>query len=228
MKFLSYLAALAFPELCPGCGRALLEQEKSLCMHCLCRIPRNNFCSTRDNPAETMLWGRFPVKRGTAYCRFSKDSLTQKLLHDIKYRGNRKLATEMGKLMGRELQTTFITDADCLVPVPLHRTKLRLRGYNQSELLANGISHATGLPVVNDVLLRKVANPTQTHQDKIGRWHNTVGIFDVNPDTKNSLTGKHVLLIDDVITTGSTIEACCHALSQIENISISFACLAMA
>lgn len=228
MHLLQDLAALAFPELCPGCGRQLLPNEHGICLHCLSKIPRNRFDLSCDNKAEMLLWGRFPINRGTAYCRFSQDSVTQKLLHSIKYKGNKKLAIEMGRLAGQEIADTVLATADCLLPVPLHKKKERVRGYNQSELLARGMGSITGQPVVTDVLYRQTENQSQTKQDKIGRWHNTKDIFGANLENGEKLYGKHVIIVDDVITTGSTLEACCRALSAIPDIKISFACFAMA
>lgn len=228
MSIISDLFDLIYPDLCVVCGEPLVGSEKEACISCLNALQHTPFSVEDYNATEKLLWGRYEIARGASFCRYVKGGVSQKLLHSVKYHGNRRLALELGRFMGREMAKVGNMNADCLIPVPLHESKLKKRGYNQSRILADGVSEICGLPVVDDVLFRSVANPTQTKQGAFERWENTKGIFDVHPCAAKKLKDRHLLLIDDVVTTGSTIEACCHALSKIEGVKISFYCFASA
>ncbi len=227
---LKYIMGLVYPVLCPVCHEPLTKNEKTICIKCLHGLNLSPFKADEANETEKMLWGRYPIVRGAGYCRFVKGGISQQILHEIKYRANKELAVEMGRQMGLKKQILDIMNCDCIVPVPLHKSKLKQRGYNQSLLLAEGMSAECGLPVENSVLVRSSANKTETKTGGMayGRWQNTLGIFSINEANKERLQGKHVLLVDDVITSGATIEACCVALNEIEGIRISFYCFATA
>jgi len=164
-----------------------------------------------DNPVSQIFWGRVPVEAGTSLFRFEKGSAYQKLLHELKYRGNRKAGTYLGQLLGYELKHTFFSCCDLLVPVPLHRRRLRQRGYNQSEIIARGASQIMGIPVMTNLLMRTRHHKSQTSMSRYERFENVSGNFRLMPGHPD-MTGKKILLIDDVVTTGATLEACSELL----------------
>lgn len=180
-----------------------------------------------DNPVEHRLRGRIPIHAATALLYFQQGNKTQKLLHQIKYSGNEKLAVTMGRRMGIKFaESGQFDNIDILVPVPLHRSKLHKRGYNQSLLLCKGIAQTFPRPISDSNLIRKIKTDSQTHKNREERMENMSHVFEVHDP--EALSGKHLLLVDDVITTGATAEACCQALCQIPNVRLSLACLAMA
>lgn len=220
---------LFFPRTCVNCGTPLVNGEHSLCLDCLCNLPLNGEHEKSGNDIERRLWvkdyvGAFNISYATAYLKFEKGNSTAKILHSIKYKGNEKLAIEMGRLLGAELKGGRWEDIDMLIPVPLHPKKLTIRGYNQSERICCGISQSLGRPTVTDVLIRTVANETQTHKSAQERWENVQGIFATVNHQK--VEGKHIAIVDDVLTTGATIEACIQAFKGIKNLKISVIALA--
>ncbi len=216
---------LFFPDCCVICGTKLLSPEESVCLECLYKLPKTNDFKEVDNSTETLLAGRFPFERAASFCEFSKEGMFQSIIHHIKYNHREKLGVAMGRLFGQDLlESDFICSIDVIVPVPLHPKKQRERGYNQSERIAEGFSEVTAIPISRDNLVRIVYNPTQTRLSKTQRWENVKNIFKVtNP---SEFAEKHILLVDDVVTTGSTLEACAIALGKCSNIKISVATLA--
>jgi ComF family protein len=216
---------LFFPNCCVICGTKLLSPEESVCLKCLYKLPKTNDFKEVGNGIETLLAGRFPFERAASFCEFSKGGMFQSIIHHIKYNHREKLGVAMGRLFGQDLlESDFICSIDVIVPVPLHPKKQRERGYNQSERIAEGFSEVTAIPISRDNLVRIVYNPTQTRLSKTQRWENVKNIFKVtNP---SEFSEKHILLVDDVVTTGSTLEACAIALGKCSNIKISVATLA--
>ncbi|CCZ69717.1 phosphoribosyltransferase [Bacteroides sp. CAG:702] len=177
---------------------------------------------------EQCFWGRFPIERASSLFYYAKGGTVARILYAMKYDGQRKLCVKMGEWIGSELLPTgFFDGIDCLLPVPLFRTRERKRGYNQSELLARGIAEKTGLPVCRNAIYRLRNNATQTHKSGYARWLNVEELFCATADAA-SLAGKHILLVDDVLTTGATLTACADALSSVGGIRISVATLAWA
>ncbi|NCC98534.1 MAG: ComF family protein [Bacteroidia bacterium] len=226
-QYLLDLLRLVYPELCLVCGGYLVEGEKCICLECIHKLPKTGYHLICDNMAEQLLWGRVKIEYGTALCRFQKGNSVQKVLHQLKYKGEKELGIILGQSFGYEIQGSNISKVDAIIPVPLHPDKLKKRGYNQSEQIAIGLSEVLNIPIINDLLYRKLANSTQTKKNVYERWENSQNIFDIK-ENRLSLCGKHILLVDDVITTGATIEACTEVLQQINGLRVSFAALAIA
>ncbi|MFN8239153.1 MAG: ComF family protein [Bacteroidales bacterium] len=218
---------LLFPRICHGCGEHLLQNEDLLCLDCLVSIPRTGYHRFPDNPVEKLLWGRCMVEKAAAFSFYTKGSRIRKIVHDLKYRGARELGPLMGRIYASDLSRDgFFDGIDLIIPVPLHPARQRKRGFNQSELICDGLAEISGLPVDKTILKRIRFSETQTRRSRYDRWQNVEGIFGV--ENASGLSGKHVLLVDDVITTGSTIEASVNALSKTENIRISVIALGVA
>lgn len=218
---------LFYPRLCAACERRLLKHEMVLCEYCKVNLPKTGFHLKRDNVVEQHFYGRMPFGFGTAYYYFTKGGKVQNLLHNIKYSERPDIGFHIGKQFGNELkETPEIGNIDLLVPVPLHKKKLKKRGYNQSEQIAKGMAARLSKPVEANNLIRKIFTMTQTGKSRYSRWENVEGIFNVEDHTR--FQDKHILLIDDVITTGSTLEACGMAILKSCNAKISVATLAVA
>jgi ComF family protein len=219
------LLDIFYPRTCAACGTVLFNNEEVLCLKCFADLPRTGFHHIADNEVARIFWGRIPVAHATSFIYFTRDSRFRQILHELKYNGQKRVGIEMGRLFGLELRDTPFANTDIIHPVPLHPGKLRKRGYNQSELIAKGISLATQIPVENDLIRRISATPTQTKKSRYERWENVRDSFMIAHAEK--LRNKHILLVDDVITTGATIEACASAvLAKDEGITISIASLA--
>lgn len=218
---------LFFPHVCVGCGSDVLAQENTLCLRCITSLPETNYELHKANPVEKMFWGRLPLNTATAQFYFGKESLVQHLMHQFKYKGNRELGLQLGMIMGEQLKKSQrFEEVSALVPLPLFPVKERIRGYNQSAVLCQGIASVMNLPILDHVVSRPQHTETQTKKGRIDRWKNVEGKFLLNH--KESLTGQHILLIDDVITTGATLESCGNELLQIENLKLSIATLCVA
>ena len=204
---LQSLLHLFFPHTCAGCGSDILTKDQLLCLHCIGRLPHTGFHRFAGNPVEKIFWGRLPVAFATSLLYFTKNSLLQHLVHQFKYNGKIEIGQYIGRRMGEALQEASRFDAiDALVPLPLYAARERKRGYNQSGVLCEGIAEVLQVPVLKSIITRKTATETQTHKTRTERWQNIAGRFELlQPET---IRGKHVLLVDDVITTGATLEAC--------------------
>lgn len=215
---------LFFPHICAGCASEQLGNDSQICPACLQALHPTQFARYANNPVEKKFTGRIPVEKATAQFYFSKSSVLQQLIFNFKYAGNIELGIQLGRSMGNSLaQSDRFTDIDWLLPVPLAPRKLRKRGFNQSAVLCKGISEITGWPVNDQVVQRLSANATQTRKDRVARWENVAGIFGVSQP--HTLQNKHILLIDDVITTGATLEACAQSLLTVNGLKISIATL---
>ncbi len=220
------LINLFYPNVCQSCGNALNQQEEVICISCELRLPKTGFHMHDENPVSRVFWGRINIKAATSFLFFSKQGKVQNLIHQLKYRRQKDVGVELGRLFGIELQKSpFYKDIDFIIPVPLHPKKLRKRGYNQSLVIAEGLKESMGVDVFTG-LQRKIHSSTQTKKTRYERWENVKDIFKIeNPE---ELENKSILLIDDVLTTGATLEACATVLSDVPNISISIATLAYA
>ncbi|MEA1896051.1 MAG: phosphoribosyltransferase family protein [Bacteroidota bacterium] len=225
-QFISLFFDLVFPRSCAACGTSMVMNEKFICTQCLLELPKTNFHNHENNPVAQSLWGRINVENATAYYFFEKGSKFKNLIHNIKYKGQKELGLGLGKLFGQELKHTKFSLVDEIIPVPLHSRKKRKRGFNQSEWIAQGLAENLGKSLNTKQLYRAKANPTQTNKSRYERWENVEGIFKLKDP--ESLKGKHILLVDDVLTTGSTIEACAYPILEIEGTHVSLAVLAYA
>jgi len=217
---------LLFPHICAGCGTDLLDKESMLCIRCIAGLPETNFSVHAGNPIEKMLWGRIPLAGATATYYFSKESLIQHLVHQFKYKGNKDLGLQLGRLLGKYLVQSDRFNAEALVPLPLFAVKEKRRGYNQATVLCDGIAEIMKIPVLKNAVSRPQHTDTQTKKGRLERWQNMEGKF-VLQDEK-AIANKHLLLVDDVITTGATLEACGTELLKGSNVKLSIATLCVA
>lgn len=217
---------LIFPKLCSACEETLLKNEKIICMKCLLTLPKTNYHLDKNNPVNTTFWGRVDIDMAASYYHFSKGSRVQKLLHQLKYKGGEQVGEIIGQHYGYELKgSEHYQNIDYIIPIPLHKNKLKKRGYNQSESFANGLSKSMNIPVNITDLYRKVDSKTQTKKTRYKRWENVGEIFGVIDN--HQLSDKTVLLVDDVVTTGATIEASAQVLKQ-QNCKVLIATIACA
>lgn len=225
--FFQNLLQTLFPSTCACCGDVLLTGEKQICINCLANLTATFYSAHDDNHTERQLAGRIPYQHATSLYVFRKGNTVQQLVHAMKFHSNSDLCIFMGRQMGLELlHSGRFDDIDLLVPVPLHWRRRLQRGYNQSELLCRGISEVMGRPVNKRALVRHRNTHQQSMQASGDREENVRDAFSVrHPD---DLQGKHLLLVDDVLTTGATLGSCCDALKLVNNLKISIATLSIA
>lgn len=218
---------LFYPHICTGCGSDILEKENLLCLHCINDLPNTNFALYKDNPVEKAFWGRIPVSAAHSQYYFAKESLIQHLIHQLKYKNNKDIGVYMGELMGKALlNSNRFNNIDALVPLPLYPDKERKRGYNQATVICEGMANVMNIPVIKNNVIRQRFTETQTRKHRAERWQNVEGSFVVTHPQQ--LQGKNILLVDDVITTGATIEACGSSILQCEGTKLFVASLAYA
>lgn len=225
--WLSSFLSLLFPRCCVVCGRPLAKGEECLCTMCNINLPRTDYHLRKDNPVEKLFWGKIPLERATSFFFYRKGSDFRQILHQLKYGGQKDIGAIMGRYMAAELLASgFFEGVDVILPVPLHKKKQQIRGYNQSEWIARGIAAVTGISIDTESVVRQKNTETQTRKSSFERWENVEGIFQLH--YAESLAGKHVLIVDDVLTTGATTVECASCLAEIEGIRISILTLAMA
>ena len=216
---------LFYPHLCIGCNSDLLDEKNLLCLRCINDLPHTNFAQHANNPLEKAFWGRLPLTAAHAEFYFSKESLIQHLIHQLKYKNNKDIGIFLGEMMGKSLlNSNRFSDIDCLAPLPLFKDKEHKRGYNQSAIICKGMAAVMNLPVLVGAVTRERFTETQTRKHRVERWENVDGSFIVKKP--ESLQGKHILLVDDVITTGATLEACGQTILKMDNTRLSIAALA--
>lgn len=222
------LLHLFFPRTCQACGHVLYAQEEVLCMKCLYKLPRTNFHYFEDNPVSRVFWGRVELHSATSFLFFNKGGMVQRLMHNLKYRGKKQVGIYLGKLYGNELKkSNLFKTVEVVMPVPMHPVKQHKRGYNQSALIAQGIAESMGAVVQIDNLIKTENTASQTKKSRYHRWQNVKDVFQIRDE--KALENKHILLVDDVITTGATIESCARLLVSLKNhSSVSVASLAYA
>lgn len=215
-----------FPHICSGCGSDLLGTGTTLCLHCMDALPETNFELHSGNPVEKKFWGRLPLINAAAQYYFTKESLIQNLVHQVKYKRNKELGLQLGRLMGFSISKSNRFDVDMLIPLPLFPAKEKRRGYNQSMLLCEGIASVMNVAIRNDIIVRPQFTETQTRKGRVERWVNMEGKFVLQKP--GAIQGKHVLLVDDVITTGATLESCGAELLKAGDCQLSVATLCYA
>ena len=218
---------LFYPHTCTGCGSDLLAENNLLCLKCIHDLPHTNFAGIEGNPVEKYFWGRLPLEAGYSEFYFSKEFLIQHLIHQLKYKGDTEIGFYLGELMGKTmLESSRFNSIDAIIPLPLYPDKEHKRGYNQAAIICNGISSVMNVPVLNGYIIRQRPTETQTRKHRTERWENVQGSF--RAVNEKTLANKHLLLVDDVVTTGATLEACGEIILKIENVKLSIATLAYA
>lgn len=216
-----------YPRLCFGCNKSLLDQEQVLCLGCANDLPLTNYHHIADNESSRRFAGRIKFEHATSFAYFTKDGLVQQLLHEFKYKNNKVVGVFLAKRFAAALRkTTWIQEVDVIIPVPLHKSKENKRGFNQSEIISQTLSSVLNITADSQSLIRIANTDSQVQKSRAERAENMSRAFSIKDAAH--LKGKHVLLIDDVLTTGATIEACVLALQAIEGIRISIATLGIA
>ncbi|MGE0770470.1 MAG: ComF family protein [Cyclobacteriaceae bacterium] len=225
-RLLADFVSLFFPKYCMSCHVSLVGGEDILCTRCIVDLPKTQY-HLNGSPVKDRLHGRLPLKHGLAFLKFRKGGTVQRLLHELKYRQHPEVGVKLGKIYGKDLADAGLGQAfDLIVPVPLHPVRLRKRGYNQAAKFAEGISFALKVPMDESVSVRKANTSTQTSKTKLERWENVKDVFAIEPQA--NIAGKRILLVDDVMTTGATLEACGQHLIQHGCAELSVACIAEA
>jgi len=221
------LLNLFFPKVCEACNDALTDNELVVCTNCRHLLPVTNFHFNNTEAVKKMVYGRVQLEQATALLHFSKKGIVQQLLHNLKYRGHQHISSFLGQWLGAELDTTHTYDTiDVVVPVPLYKTKLRQRGYNQVAGFGKEIAKALNAAYNEDVLIKTKPTKTKVFKGRLSRWNDEDAVFAISEAV--SLKGKHILLVDDIITTGATVEACAAQLLKIDNIKLSLVTMAIA
>lgn len=227
MKFIQDFIALFYPDLCLICLNNLLKHEECICTSCLYQTPKTNHFKINENEVKKLFWGRIELENAAALFTFNTDGNTKKLIHHLKYQQGKNVGTFLGRQLAYAIKDSkFFKDIDLIIPVPLHPKKQKLRGYNQSNFIAKGIKEILKININKKALIRIVNTDSQTKKKRFSRWENMINSFSLK-NTKG-LKNKHILIIDDVITTGSTLEACAQKLLEIEGVKVSIATIAVA
>lgn len=219
---ISRLLDMLSPRACAVCGRRLAINEDMLCTNCAVCLPRTGYDGCyEDNEMARLLWGMTHIERCAAFVFFEHGADSARLVYDLKYHGHARYGVVMGRMMAMEYASSgFFDGIDVIIPVPLASRRMRQRGYNQSFMLAKGISEITSLPVVTDVLMRKTFKKSQTKEDRFGRLLNVENTFCLSSKSA-SISGKHVLIVDDVVTTGATVCACAREIESVQGVTVS-------
>jgi ComF family protein len=221
------LLNIFFPEVCLTCQLQLIDNEKYLCTTCRHNLPLTNYHLDNNNFLSKLFYGRAKIETGTALLHFEKKGITQQLMHQLKYREHQQIGTFLGVWLGKELkQCEAYSNVDLVIPVPLHKKKLRSRGYNQVSKFALEIANALGADYEENILIKVTNTASQVTKNRFARWTGKDDLFALNMAEK--ISGKHILLVDDIITTGATLEACIQELNRAKNIKISIATMAIA
>jgi ComF family protein len=218
-------AHIFFPHVCEGCGSDIVNNDSVLCAECFSSLPGTGFIKEAGNPVEKIFHGRLNVQAAASAYYFTKHSLLQRLILQLKYFNNKEIGFYLGKLLGYQAATVErFNDADVIIPLPLNARKERKRGYNQAAVIAEGLTSIWTKPVLHDTAHRVRFTETQTRKDRIARWQTMEGAFTTS--NNELLKDKHVLLIDDIITTGATLEACGEQILKIPGTKLSILTIA--
>lgn len=224
---LADFVALLFPNICAACGKSLYKNEHSICTYCMYYLPKTNYHLDSNNPIAKIFWGRVPIHSAAAFYNFNKGGKVQGLIHQLKYKGEKHVGVTVGRLYGHELNyCDDFNTVNTIIPVPLHPKKQKKRGYNQSDSFAEGLAESMNVTTDFKTLYRASESTSQTKKSRFNRWTNVESVFQLK--SSESLEGKHILLVDDVITTGATLEACAQTLLKIPDVKVSVATIAYA
>jgi len=227
MKLITPIIDLFFPPVCMACNGHLHESSLLICVNCRHQLPVTNFHLDDSDYVKKVFYGRVKLENATALLRFHKKGIVQQLIHNLKYRGHESIGELLGDWLGEELNTVdAYNDIDIVIPVPLHKAKLRKRGYNQVAKFGQQIAKALNVPYHDDILVKISSTNTQVFKKREARWQQHDGVFSIQ--NEKHLKGKHILLVDDIITTGATIEACANVLTKTHNNKLSIATMAIA
>ena len=225
MQFLKDIFHLFFPNVCLSCKDILSNNQNCICLNCRHDLPETNFTNTQNNLIENLFRGRVQIVAATSLFFFHKKGKVQQIIHQLKYKGHQEIGTLLGGWLANDLKDNIrFKHIDCIVPVPIHPKKYKKRGYNQLTTFGNALSEILEIPFIEHDLIKRETAETQTHKGRVDRWENVKASFMIKD--KSVFKEKHVLLIDDVITTGATIEACAQQILLSENAKISVAVLA--
>lgn len=225
--FIDDFINLLYPRVCAACGNSLFKHEEVICTFCLYHLPKTNYHLMDESPLDKVFWGRAQLAHTAALYNFQKKSKVQHLIHQLKYKDRKDIGIYLGKILGSDLaKTASFADVTKVIPVPLHPAKQRKRGYNQSEQFAIGLGKAMNIEMDATSFIRSVDTETQTRKSRFARWENVKEIFKVTQS--GELANRHILLVDDVITTGATLESAAHILLGIEGVKLSVACIGFA
>lgn len=226
LKYLTDIIDLFFPKVCLACHEALSDHELHLCTNCRHDLPVLNHPHDSENEVTKIFYGRIPIKHATSLLLFEKKGLTQQLIHNLKYKNQEQVSYMLGSWLGAELKEHETYRAiDMVIPVPLHKNKLKKRGYNQVAGFAKELASELDAEYMDEILIKVTNTQSQVGKNRWARWNNTE-IFKLQNHEK--IANKHLLLVDDVITTGATMEACFNVLTQAKNVKISLASMAIA
>ncbi len=227
LEYINDFLNLFYPETCSVCNNSLYKYEKIICTECIYKIPKTKYHTSPNNPIYELFIGRVNIQAATALMFFSKGSIYNNMIQNLKYKGKKKIGYEMGLILANEIKDTHpYNKVDIILPIPLHKNREKKRGYNQSEWIAKGLSEILKIPIDTLSIYRNVNTKTQTKKTKEERWDNVESIFSIKKT--DNLVNKHILIVDDIITTGSTIESCSHTVLSIPNTKVSIVTIGVA
>lgn len=227
VKILNNIVSAFFPAICLGCSAKLIHQEQHICTHCRHNLPFTSYHKYPENPVLNSFYGRVLLENATSLLHYKKNSIVQQLLHQLKYKGQQEVGTIFGNLLGNDLKhETSYQSITHVIPVPLHKKRLKKRGYNQVATFGKQLALHLNAEYIDDVLIKINNTKTQAFKNRAARWMTIQDSFEIK--NSDQLTNAHILLVDDVITTGATLEACANALKKIPNIKISIATMSIA
>jgi ComF family protein len=227
LQWMQDAAGLFFPMYCAGCGASLPDHHAPVCVHCIANMPATDFERWPANPVEKLFWGRLPLAGACSGYYFSRGSAVQSMIHHLKYLDSPELGLFLGRILGERIrESARFSNTDALIPLPLYPEKQRLRGYNQAERIAAGMAEVLKLPVLVNAVGRTRQSASQTHKNRMERWQQMAGSFQVYPEALASF--RNPALVDDVVTTGATLEACGNAIRAKSNVALHVVTLAYA